>query len=137
MRSMQSSPRGCISRVALLNRLPTPALKGVGAAESSAPHQFDAPIVNNSLAVSPDGRTAVASDSRVPGVRVYDLKSGRLLKTLGGFGTARNSLFTPDGKTLLISGSTGHPAPSHIWLRRLSCNIEVSVLYCTDDTAIG
>ena len=91
------------------------------AAESAVPYQFDATIVNNSLAVSPDGRAAVASDSRVPGVRLYDLKSGRLLTTLGGFVTPRNSLFTPDGKTLLISDSTLGEVrifDAHTWARQ-------------------
>jgi hypothetical protein len=78
------------------------ALTAVAATDGPAPYQFDATIVNNSLAVSPDGRTAVTSDSRVPGVRLHDLKSGRLLKTLDGFVTPRNDLFTPDGKTLLV-----------------------------------
>ena len=91
------------------------------AVESAVPYQFDATIVNNSLAVSPDGRTAVASDSRMPGVRLYDLESGRLLTTLGGFVTPRNSLFTPDGKTLLISDSTLGELrifDAHTWARQ-------------------
>jgi YVTN family beta-propeller protein len=67
---------------------------------------FDAAIVNNSLAVSPDGRIAAASDSRISGVRIYDLQSGRLLRTLAGFVSPRNNLFTPDGNMLLISDST-------------------------------
>lgn len=83
-----------------------PAATAAAATDGPAPYQFDAAIVNNSLAVSSDGQIAVASDSRVPGVRVYDLASGRLLKTLDGFITPRNSLFTPDGKMLLISDST-------------------------------
>lgn len=84
----------------------TSAATAIAATGGQGPYQFDATIVNNSLAISPDRQTAVASDSRMPGVRLYDLKSGQLLKTLDGFVTPRKSLFTPDGKTLLISDST-------------------------------
>jgi YVTN family beta-propeller protein len=70
------------------------------------PYKFDADIVNNSLAVSPDERLAVACYSLEAGVKVYDLKTERLLKTLSGFVTPRNILFTPDGKQVLISDST-------------------------------
>src|ERR1022692_5353023 len=57
----------------------------------------------------------------VTGVRLYDLESGRLLTTLGGFVTPRNSLFTPDGKTLLISDSTLGEVrifDAHTWARQ-------------------
>jgi hypothetical protein len=63
-------------------------------------------IVNNSLAVSPDERLAVASYSLKPNVHVYDLQTERLVTTLAGFITPRNILFTPDGKHILISDST-------------------------------
>jgi YVTN family beta-propeller protein len=70
-------------------------------------YKFDAEIINNSLAVSPDERLAVASYSLDPGVKVYDLKTKRLVTTLSGFVTPRNILFTPDGKHFLVSDSTG------------------------------
>jgi len=76
------------------------------AAPSVTVPAFDAAIVNNSLAISSDGRIAAASDSRISGVRIYNLESGRLLRTLAGFVSPRNCLFTPDGNTLLISDST-------------------------------
>jgi YVTN family beta-propeller protein len=76
------------------------------AAASSEIYKFDADIVNNSLAVSPDERLAVASYSVEPAVHVYDLKSGSSLATLSGFITPRNILFTPDGREILISDST-------------------------------
>src|SRR5262249_1352950 len=76
------------------------------AAASSEIYKFDAEIVNNSLAVSPDERLAVACYSAEPAVHVYDLKTGRPLTTLPGFITPRNILFTPDGSQFLISDST-------------------------------
>ena len=69
-------------------------------------NKFDADIVNNSLAVSPDERLAVASYSLERGIRVYDLRAQRLMTTLTGFVTPRNILFTPDGTQILISDST-------------------------------
>jgi YVTN family beta-propeller protein len=69
-------------------------------------YKFDADIVNNSLAVSPDERLAVSSYSLERGVRVYDLMAQRLVTTLTGFVTPRNILFTPDGTQILISDST-------------------------------
>jgi len=73
---------------------------------ANAPYKFDDNIENNSLAVSPDERLAVASYSPDPGVKVYDLQDGSLVTTLPGFITPRNILFTPDGKQILISDST-------------------------------
>ena len=69
-------------------------------------YKFDADIVNNSLAVSPNERLAVASYSLERGVRIYDLRGQRLIATLTGFVTPRNILFTPDGTQILISDST-------------------------------
>ena len=73
---------------------------------AASPYKFDANIVNNSLAVSPDERLAVVSYSLEPRVLVYDLETERLVTTLAGFITPRNILFTPDGKHILISDST-------------------------------
>jgi DNA-binding beta-propeller fold protein YncE len=75
-------------------------------ANTLASYRFDANIVNNSLAVSLDERIAVASISTETGVQVVSLKTGKRIQTLKGFVSPRNILFTPDGKTLLISDST-------------------------------
>jgi YVTN family beta-propeller protein len=84
-----------------------------GAAASSAPAPpengrtgFDAEITNNSLAVSPDEKTAVASDSREKSLLIYDLAEGGLRKKLGGFGTPRNIVFINDGSQFVVSDSS-------------------------------
>lgn len=84
-----------------------------GAATNSAPAAlkdnksgFDADITNNSLAVSPDEKTAVVSDSREKSVLVYDLAQGELRKKIGGFGTPRNIVFVNDGSEFVVSDSS-------------------------------
>ncbi len=67
---------------------------------------FDAEITNNSLAVSPDEKTAVVSDSREKSIRVYDLAAGGLIKKIGGFGTPRNIVFINEGSQFVVSDST-------------------------------
>nr|WP_297201619.1 YncE family protein [uncultured Pluralibacter sp.] len=75
-----------------------------GAAE--ARWTFDGDIHNNSLAVSPDEKTAVASYSELPDVVVYDLVNGKVRKVLKGYVTPRNALFSPDGKAVYLSDSS-------------------------------
>ncbi|MFL4473998.1 YncE family protein [Paeniglutamicibacter sp. MACA_103] len=67
---------------------------------------FDADITNNSLAVSPDEKTAVVSDSREKSLLVYDLVDGGLRKKIDGFGTPRNIVFINDGSQFVVSDST-------------------------------
>ena len=84
-----------------------------GAAASSNPAVpeddktlFDADITNNSLAVSPDEKTAVVSDSREKSVLIYDLAEGVLRKKIGGFGTPRNIVFIDGGSQFVVSDSS-------------------------------
>ena len=66
---------------------------------------FDGAIRNNSLALSPDGRTAAVSNSEESRVLVYDVTSGKLARTLDGFVTPRNIVFAPDGSRFYVSDS--------------------------------
>ena len=70
-----------------------------------AQQTFDGWIKNNSLAVSPDENIAVASYSDSTCIKIYDLKSGELIKNLLGFVNPRNILFSPDGKWIYITDS--------------------------------
>ena len=67
---------------------------------------FDADIKNNSLAVSPDEHLAAVSYSDEQRVIVYDLQTGKPIKTLTGYVTPRNILFAPDGKRFYVSDSS-------------------------------
>ncbi|MBK5017174.1 YncE family protein [Pantoea sp. S62] len=67
---------------------------------------FDGDIHNNSLAISPDEKTAVASYSERSEVIVYDLATGKVRKVLKGYVTPRNVLFSPDGKAIYLSDSS-------------------------------
>lgn len=67
---------------------------------------FDTHITNNSLAVSPDERIAIVSDSREQSILVYDLSKGKLRKKIDGFGSPRNIVFIDDGSEFVVSDST-------------------------------
>lgn len=67
---------------------------------------FDGGIHNNSLAISPDENTAVASYSERSDIIVYDLKSGKVKSVLHGNVTPRNVVFDPSGKDFYISDSS-------------------------------
>lgn len=67
---------------------------------------FDGSIHNNSLAVSPDERTAVVSYSERPDVIVYDLATGKVRAVLNGFVTPRNIVFSPAGDRFYVSDSS-------------------------------
>ncbi|MDI3195952.1 beta-propeller fold lactonase family protein, partial [Pseudarthrobacter sp. AL07] len=67
---------------------------------------FDTDITNNSLAVSPDEKTAVVSDSREKSLLIYDLAEGGLRKKIGGFVTPRNIMFINDGLQFVVSDSS-------------------------------
>jgi len=56
----------------------------------------------DSVAVSRDG-TLVASAAGEGGVRLYDAKTGAMLRTIGAAGD-RSVVFSPDGKTLAAAG---------------------------------
>ncbi|MDR6998642.1 beta-propeller fold lactonase family protein [Neobacillus niacini] len=67
---------------------------------------FDGNITNNSLAVSPDEKTAIVSDSREQFLRVYNLGKGTLRKEIKGFVTPRNIVFIAEGSEFVVSDST-------------------------------
>ncbi len=86
-------------------------LAALGCAASLAPlaraeAPFDADIKNNSLAVSPDEHLAAVSYSDEKHVIVYDLQTGKAIKTLEGYVTPRNIVFAPDGKRFFVSDSS-------------------------------
>src|SRR5207244_3380732 len=56
----------------------------------------------NSVAVSPDG-SLIASAAGEGGVRLYDAKTGNLLRALGDIGD-RCVVFSPNGQTLTAAG---------------------------------
>ena len=56
----------------------------------------------DSVAVSPDG-SLVATAAGEGGVRLYDAKTGTLLRTIGDAGD-RGVRFSPDGRTLTAAG---------------------------------
>ncbi|MFJ3825435.1 YncE family protein [Streptomyces nodosus] len=67
---------------------------------------FDGEIHNNSLAVSPDERIAVAANSQSDHLVVIDLRRGREITKIKGYVTPRNILFAPDGHSFTVSDST-------------------------------
>jgi WD40 repeat protein len=56
------------------------------------------------IEVSPDEKTIAVGDFKT-GLKLYDLKSGKLLKNLGD--RSSNFTFTPDGQTLIAQTETG------------------------------
>ena len=70
-----------------------------------AQQSFDGDIKNNSLVISPDESIAVASYSDSVKVKVYNIKTGKLIRNIGGFINPRNIIFSPDGKLFYISDS--------------------------------
>lgn len=67
---------------------------------------FDGQIRNNTLALSPDERTAVVAYSQGPELIVYDLDSGKVRAVLDGFVTPRNIVFSPAGDVFYVSDSS-------------------------------
>ena len=83
-----------------------PANATPAASVAAARWTFDGGIHNNSLAVSPDERTAVVSYSERPDVIVYDLATGKVRAVLNGFVTPRNIVFAPAGDRFYVSDSS-------------------------------
>lgn len=67
---------------------------------------FDGDIRNNTLAVSPDERVAVVTNSGSDRLIVIDLRTGRQIRQISGYTTPRSILFAPDGKSFTVSDST-------------------------------
>lgn len=66
---------------------------------------FDGDIKNNSLAISPNESIAVASYSDSAKVKVYNIKTCRIIKNIAGFINPRNIIFSADGKVFYITDS--------------------------------
>lgn len=60
---------------------------------------------NNSLAVSPDERFAVATNSDSDHLVVIEVRSGRKVAEIKGYVSPRNVLFAPDSKSFTVSDS--------------------------------
>lgn len=73
--------------------------------QTQAQQTLDGWIKNNSLTVSPDESLAIASYSDSTHIKVYNLKSGKLIKNMSGFINPRNILFSPNGKWFYITDS--------------------------------
>jgi len=70
-----------------------------------AQQSFDGDIKNNSLVISPNESIAVASYSDSVKVKVYNIKTGRTIKNIGGLINPRNIIFSPDGRVFYITDS--------------------------------
>jgi YVTN family beta-propeller protein len=78
-----------------------------GSAYGQARHgTLESSIHNKALAVSPDGRTAVASCSERPDVIIYDLEAKRVRGVLNHFITPRDIQFDPTGRYFYVSDSS-------------------------------
>ncbi|MFF1279119.1 YncE family protein [Streptomyces marokkonensis] len=97
------APEKSTSKTALMHR----TVVSFGAYTSAVGDMRD-PVVNatnNSLAVSPDERFAVATNSDSDHLSVIHLRSGRKVAEIKGYVSPRNILFAPDSKTFTVSDS--------------------------------
>ncbi|MGW4103569.1 YncE family protein [Streptomyces sp. NPDC004976] len=97
------TPKENTSKTALIHR----TVVSFGAYTSAVGETRD-PLVdatNNSLAVSPDERFAVATNSDSDHLSVIHLRSGRQIAEIKGYVSPRNILFAPDSKTFTVSDS--------------------------------
>jgi DNA-binding beta-propeller fold protein YncE len=78
---------------------------GSSAAAQATKSLCDDDIQNSSIAISPDGGTAVASCSRRSDVIVYDLYARKVRRVLDQFVVPRKILFEPSGRYFYISDS--------------------------------
>lgn len=70
------------------------------------PEAFDFDIKNNSLAVSPDEKIAIVSNSTIDEIKIYDLENKKQLGTLDEVVTPRHVEFSKDNKYFYISDSS-------------------------------
>lgn len=73
--------------------------------QAQAQQTFDGDIKNNSLATSPNETIAVACYSDAVKAKVYNIKTGKVIKNISGFINPRNIIFSPDGKIFYITNS--------------------------------
>jgi DNA-binding beta-propeller fold protein YncE len=81
------------------------AIFGSSAAAQATQSACDDNIQNSSVAISPDGLTAVASCSQRSEVIVYDLYAQKVRRVLDQFVVPRKILFEPTGRYFYISDS--------------------------------
>jgi len=97
------------TRVPLLSKLlfafVPMAIFGSFAAAQATQSACDDNIQNSSVAISPDGRTAIASCSQRSEVFVYDLYARKVRRVLDHFVVPRKILFEPTGRYFYISDS--------------------------------
>lgn len=74
--------------------------------KSDKPERYDDNIKNNSLAISPDERIAIVSNSDIDKVKVYDLKSKKEIGELSDVVTPRHIAFSKDGTRFYLSDSS-------------------------------
>ncbi|WP_213956250.1 beta-propeller fold lactonase family protein [Variovorax sp. dw_954] len=96
----------CLAALAAAGASTTMAAEPVPSPAVTARWTFDGSIHNNSLALSPDERTAVVSYSERPEVIVFDLSTGKVRAVLHGFVTPRNIIFAPSGRQFYVSDSS-------------------------------
>ncbi|MFF8919579.1 YncE family protein [Streptomyces sp. NPDC015032] len=101
MASADESPAAAPARHAAV-----PAFGAYSGTLGGAPKPFDPHISNNTMAVSPDQRVAVVTNSTTDHLVVIDVRRGRKITEINGYVSPRNILFAPDGKTFTVSDST-------------------------------
>lgn len=70
------------------------------------PEAFDSNIKNNSLAISPDEKLAIVSNSTIDQVKIYDLLTKKEIKVIDEVVTPRHVAFSKNGDKFYISDST-------------------------------
>lgn len=79
---------------------------GVVEVKTEKPEYYDENIKNNSLAISPDEKIAIVSNSDIDRIKVYDLENKKEIGELYDFVTPRHTAFSKDGTRFYISDSS-------------------------------
>ncbi len=103
---MAAAITGCSSQANSNNVMVDENTTSVVEVQEMKPEAFDMDIKNNSLAISPDEKIAIVSNSTIDKLNVYDLQSNKLIGELDDFVTPRNIAFSKDGKYFYISDSS-------------------------------
>lgn len=69
-------------------------------------HDPTVDATNNTLAISPDEKLAVAANSHSDHLVVINIRSGRKIAEIKGYVSPRNILFAPDSKSFTVSDSS-------------------------------